>query len=281
MATQQTLLPFYWFLFLVFFKIGDSIAQNGIKIGIQNDASEYPTLLCNYFKQHKAIFDSCGLYFDVKLQDDSLNSNVTRLYCNFLLGTGRDSFACVVKNSRTNKSIIQKYDYNITTDQSNESLLVNWKDNFLNLLFQIDTTLIRKVTDFKRLEPLLTNKDALLTHDNLLKNNYLCDLLDSTDIASVKYFAEKRGTVWKNLFANSYKILIVPFDSRFTFKPLRYLTNIRTIQLKEGWNSGLLKENEISYLKASGVSITIAGGNEQDKVEIRQKLVAQGINVSN
>jgi hypothetical protein len=276
MATKQTLLPFKILTFLFLFTIGDSTAQNGIQVVIQNDASEYPTLLFNYFKKHKATFDSCGLHFAVKLEENPFICNGIGLSCTFSLE--KDAFACILKNCRTNLiALPQHYDYNITTEKSDRFLLAKWDDDLLNLLFQIDTNLLTQVTDFKPLSVLLKSKDSLLTHDNLLENSELCDLLDAADIIALKYFAEKRGIHWKKLFAPAYGTLIIPFDNRCSFKPLKYLTNIKSIQLKDSWKSNLLKNDEILYLKESGVSITIIGTNKQDNIEIQQKLLDNGI----
>jgi hypothetical protein len=275
MVKKQTLLPFNIFAFLLFFTIGDSKAQDrdSILVVIQNDASKYPTLLFNYFKLYKATFDSCGLYFKPKLQEDSSNCNGIGLNCHFSLQTT----TCIIRNCRNNDTIFQQYDYSITTEYTTEPLLRKWEDDFLNLLFQIDTSLITKATDFKPLSPLLKNKDALLTHDNLLKNSQLCDLLEAADTVALKYFAEKRGVNWKKLFSSAYGTLIVPFDSKCSFKPLKYLSNIKSIQLKDSWKSNLLKKDEILYLRASGVSITIIGENKQDNIEIQQRLLDNGI----
>jgi hypothetical protein len=58
---------------------------------------------------------------------------------------------------------------------------------------------------------------------------------------------------------------------------LKYLTNIKSIQLKDSWKKNLLKKDEILYLRESGVSITIIGGNKQDNIEIQQRLLDNGI----
>ncbi len=270
MATKQTLLPFKILTFLLFFTIGDLIAQKDIPVVIQNDASKYPTLLFNYFKKHKATFDSCGLHFATKLkQNDSIYDGIG-FYCSFLLE--KDGSICIIKNCYTNLSVSRpQFDYNIPTEKSDSFLLAKWKDDLLNLLFQIDKSLITQVTNFKPLSSLLKNKDSLLTHDNLLRNSPLCDLLDSTDKVALQYFAEQRAVNWRELFAPTYEILIVPFDSRCSFKPLKYLTNIKNIRLKS-WKKEQLTDDEIVYLKASGVSVTIIGENRQDKENIQQKL---------
>lgn len=255
MVTKQTLLPFKIVTFLLFFTIGDSIAQNDIQVVIQNDASEYPTLLFNYFKKHKATFDSCGLHFAVKLEDDDSICNGMGLYCTFLLQ--KDAFACIIKNCQMNLSTpLQQYDYNSTTEKSDSSLLAKWEDDLLNLLFQIDTSLITKVTNFKPLSVLLKNKNSLLTHDNFLKNSQLCDLLDDSVKVALQSFAKgKLQPNWKLMFLPNYKVWTVLFNNQCGFKCLKYLTNIRKVELKDGWTN--MEQNDILYLKNANVSIVI------------------------
>lgn len=265
MANQQNLLPHYWFLYFLFFKIGVSTAQNRIPITIQNDASGYAILLFNhYFKSHEATWDSCGLFFDTKEPKDDCHCNGIGLFCTFSL-VERDSFTLIVENCRTNRSISQKYHYNITNESSNEPLFRKWNDDLLALLLQIDTSLIAKVQDFNAMLPLLKNREPLLTHDNLLKNNKLCDLLaDSIKIALQDLATYNDQPHWKNLFLDICENLEIKFETPNALKTLRYLPNIKHIVLDGNWKT--LKNVDIISIRNAGVSVTVSK-NRDSKLE--------------